>query len=811
MLQWTGGSRRKVATSRKSTHNRQKQYFEQRKRRQQAPEPENNSDARYKRVNYYEEPRSLDILSLINVETVTWQEYPNKNNVIGAPQVNSHISKLSPAVVLKKIISRYSNDSQAACPEATTVSQKLPEANVSKNVPTTHTISSDLDEVKPPVCLSKSLPTNADTVRNDKTQTGGLCNLFGETSVLDLLSDDGLRNTSGGGGSVPEPHVAFSVEGLGKIGMQTPAHSPRFQDRISYRDFPSPPKASRWIHTLGEHKSVNGDLGMEMYTMINDTKMSQDGQSPESLNVSSVMIDELENMKSTKSRKSCVSTDFFSNQFDEFDSNEKVTCSFADYQREKQFDVSFGVLHENFLDEMKYEEIWKKELFDANGYPSLSPKAKGTEVNPGHPFPENFRTGRSTDKNFGFSGDFCKPAHKPAPLASDFRNIPAEIVCSTINKNSTFETSIDPQAWSFTGKEEMHDNISLFSEESCSSTAVGEERSYDFESQSIGMEQSNINGWEWFRIPSKNIDKFSDADLGRVWQKKNLVGSQRYKKVQNQRSPKSVWEPEFISSFKEGYSSMKEASDPSSCRKTSTELDTLSFNCKLKPEDDLFNLPTPKAYLSVELNHRRSKSNFPADHGPFNFCGDELGQLSGFDFQKQKLGKHLMEIEGYFQRHAQCTSLPKEHSAAKAFRTVEKPENDISMEKKSLSSENSITAVSERPKDNCVDSEHSENETQLNVPKIGSPCEEVKDVPAQAESCIDLKKDHSKCSSPVSSQVPSRDFKNEKDGVERADFRSDGAGNKDASYQVMLESYVLQLLCVQKVLMDSSKKDIKKV
>ncbi|XP_039135816.1 uncharacterized protein LOC120273252 [Dioscorea cayenensis subsp. rotundata] len=199
MLQWTGGSRRKVTASRKSTHNRQKQYFEQRKRQQRAPGLDNDS-ARNKHANYYEEPRSLDIVSLINLETITWQGYPNQANAIGGPQMKCHSSKLSPAVALKKIINRYSHDSQEACPEATTLSpKKLPETNVSNIVSTANGVSLDYD---------------------------------GEVSVLDLLSDDRPRNDFGGG-SVPEPHVAFSVEGLGKIGMITPAHSPRFQDRLT--------------------------------------------------------------------------------------------------------------------------------------------------------------------------------------------------------------------------------------------------------------------------------------------------------------------------------------------------------------------------------------------------------------------------------------------------------------------------------------------------------------------------------------------------------------------------------------------------
>ncbi|KAL6516440.1 hypothetical protein OROGR_019745 [Orobanche gracilis] len=68
MLQWMGGSRRKVTTSRKSTHKRQKQYFEQRKQLQQrTTDLKSYDDGRRSCIG---NNRSLDILSLVNVSTV---------------------------------------------------------------------------------------------------------------------------------------------------------------------------------------------------------------------------------------------------------------------------------------------------------------------------------------------------------------------------------------------------------------------------------------------------------------------------------------------------------------------------------------------------------------------------------------------------------------------------------------------------------------------------------------------------------------------------------------------------------------------
>ncbi|XP_039135815.1 uncharacterized protein LOC120273251 [Dioscorea cayenensis subsp. rotundata] len=150
--------------------------------------------------------------------------------------------------------------------------------------------------------------------------------------------------------------------------------------------------------------------------------------------------------------------------------------------------LGFGLLDEKFHDQMNYD-AWKKKPFHADGCLSLFPEAKRTVVNPEDPFLDNFRTGTSIDKSFDFSGGF----QNSAPLTSDFRQLTAERVNSATNSSANFETTIDPHAWSFTGKEDLHDSFSLFSEESCSSTAVGEERSYEFESQSIGIGSRHSN------------------------------------------------------------------------------------------------------------------------------------------------------------------------------------------------------------------------------------------------------------------------------------------------------------------------------
>lgn len=52
-----------------------------------------------------------------------------------------------------------------------------------------------------------------------------------QLSVFDLLGDDGPYGNLEGS-PVYEAHVAFSVEGLGKVGTETPVHSPHQPHRV---------------------------------------------------------------------------------------------------------------------------------------------------------------------------------------------------------------------------------------------------------------------------------------------------------------------------------------------------------------------------------------------------------------------------------------------------------------------------------------------------------------------------------------------------------------------------------------------------
>uniref|UniRef100_A0A7C9EI01 Uncharacterized protein n=2 Tax=Opuntia streptacantha TaxID=393608 RepID=A0A7C9EI01_OPUST len=241
MLQWMGGSRRKVATSRKSTQKRQKQYFEQRKRQHQQYEAafvEHNVDASAT-CDHHRGGRSLDILSLLNVSNVTETRRALCDNAIHQPS----ISKNTPASLNH---------------EASTTGHGEP---ISARTPSSQHLRT---------MSSEGTWRNASNVR--KTESECLKNASSnQLSILDLIGDDGAT-TASEGNPAHEAHVAFSIEGLGDIGTKTPMQSPRRPGRRLSGDQSSFTKAFKKPHPFKNFNTMLDDLGMEEKRLVEETE-----------------------------------------------------------------------------------------------------------------------------------------------------------------------------------------------------------------------------------------------------------------------------------------------------------------------------------------------------------------------------------------------------------------------------------------------------------------------------------------------------------------------------------------------------------
>ncbi|TYI48924.1 hypothetical protein E1A91_D12G000400v1 [Gossypium mustelinum] len=102
MLQWMGGSRRKVTISRKSTHNRQRQYFEQRKQQEKTTGYEDHADETSIAGRHQKECRSLDILSLLNLSTFSavGKCYPSRSHCKSGPSTIKYQMPEDPAKII---------------------------------------------------------------------------------------------------------------------------------------------------------------------------------------------------------------------------------------------------------------------------------------------------------------------------------------------------------------------------------------------------------------------------------------------------------------------------------------------------------------------------------------------------------------------------------------------------------------------------------------------------------------------------------------------------------------------------------------
>ncbi|XP_065046004.1 LOW QUALITY PROTEIN: uncharacterized protein LOC103989894 [Musa acuminata AAA Group] len=666
MLQWMGGSRRKVNTSRKSMHNKQKHYFEQRKRQQQTTGLDNHIHDSSKRAHYPEEPRSLDILSFLNLATVAQQGY------------SSHNSCFQQEILLPDKCS----------------------AAITENASATQSLSNKVEGYKTSASSCKFSPISTHLKSEEKQE-----DIQDEVSVLDLLNDDN-KKIDCRGRVVPESHVAFSVGGLGNVGMETPAHSPRTQ----IRSFVSPLRMSKQVQNSANLRSMSYDLGIELSAAMCDTEKPIHGHSA-GVACKQKGTFEKENRTSMKFIDSCIYSDVLDDLSD---------C--------------FGSGNENFQE--CRNELWECKFF------------------------------------------------------------------LKLKIGSFMDSLFDLPSWSFSQKEDLRDIISSSSEESCSSTAVGKGKSYDILSHLTQLKESK-------KIHSDDLDISLVNLKGR---KKNHM-DELDMNIDVSSPVQRIPDPDCIFPFKEDFPSGKLASDSVfwfqkfdrkvKCYLITTYCLNLIFNL----------LAAPVLSPRTDFTRGRSKSNIPVDHESFydfNFENNISGELSGFAFRPQKPHAHTQMSEGCLpysfsagdsQHDTQLSDSMRQRNASKT--SGESEGISINLENKILS-EKSLYSLSERKNNNEAPSERLE----LNKRKASSCSSKAYDPPEEAEVPWKTKE--------VSEL---QTYINDKVSLDPSDIRNkeslkENLGSEvtlleafqvvsDMSYQVLLERYVLQLLCVQKVLLEA--------
>ncbi|PWA84416.1 hypothetical protein CTI12_AA158840 [Artemisia annua] len=439
---------------------RQKQYFEQRKRQQQLEEHSPSVSAPYTRS--HENNRSLDVLSLLNLSK-NGQDCTSR---FPEGRGNSHDEKKTP------------NYQSSHCPNTIRMETKnlCPSKHVEKRE--TRIASSPFEER---VCPQKSdflmplrLPSDFSSHgppdasrRNNAIDPMKMTTDYSELSVIDMLGDDGQTNSSKGN-FVHENHVSFSVEGLGKVEMTTPVHSPHPTRNMSY-GCSALPKHSKRSHTSRNLKFSLEDQFPEM----DDAAFGVDVQTDaSSLKLPTYFVEPRQNLK----QKTMVGEECFLHAAKNFSSNDDIYDLRVEQDRFKWHENS-RLLDENFLDDTRglSRKSWPYDLDS-----SMENQMRSRKYDkPDFSF-DSFQTPRNRASSkaacsFNMS-ELSSPYKHQREHCYDFMT--ADMTCyPTTRRNSDFSDMTHSSAWSSFATEDARDYPSFLSKDACTSPAVWREES----------------------------------------------------------------------------------------------------------------------------------------------------------------------------------------------------------------------------------------------------------------------------------------------------------------------------------------------
>ncbi|XP_059646660.1 uncharacterized protein LOC132293271 isoform X3 [Cornus florida] len=867
MLQWMGGSKRKVTTSRKSTQKRQKQYFEQRRRQlrqqQQTNGLESCSDVMNTCSQSQKNNRSLDILSLLNLSTVAEERnssfHSEMENLDGNGwTVNYHVANCSPPV------QRLQAD--RVTPASTT---EFKETRTPLIYQEEVACPKMLHRAGNPDCHNKALNGNVDKLDQRMTARKH------QHSILDLLGDDVPCNNSEGEN---EAHVAFSLEGLGKVESETPVQSPQQPGRIFSYGCSKPLNATRQALPSKNHNSILDDLEVEMDVIMQDIDMPCFRSSLEQPFFSRGITDSFsksikklsnKNKSSQLNGAGCGMNNFFGHEeilYNREDKNDNI------------LNAKSRFLDDDFLDESEYDSSWKNWPHQINGRSLDCLNFGKQEISDcafdgpyisniafDNPYRQKKRVSEEvTCRSNILASRATYSKHQMSENDFDFI-IPDGTWYSTVGKNCDGRDVTNKLAWSCL-MEDARDNMSMLSEESCSSSAVRGKASENPPSNSMTRQNSIRHGSD-LRSPTNKCGEkntyYKEAyrnNMDSPQQGEDINGPQKFRQISNSSRPAHYSHTNFQKEFgphdswlyEEGYNSVDIKSGLSSFCQTSDTKKRASSGCKLSSEDLFGAFPVPELHFNAQSPFGSSKHNISAECSP---CGSFFSEKHAFcqPFSPvnsnetpifSNIGSRLSKpnlspasnIEGGCQDsfHVSASHTEREFSNIPVQESVRKDwenkseiqptecrkfeqQKDICTGSNGLSSENRKQMDDVDFEENSSGCGEATDRTPEMTESIKATCcpvdaEETSSsvkIPDKCEANIDKKINRNVARTSLPCQNGCREIENS-----GPKGKVDGKGQNnsvDPSYPVMmLESYVLQLLCVQKVLKDASAQDISK-
>ncbi|KAK1398103.1 hypothetical protein POM88_007966 [Heracleum sosnowskyi] len=599
MLQWMGGSRRKVTASRKSTYKRQKQYFEQRKQHQQQESAwkDGSSDIINTCTQRPINSQSLDILSLQNLNTVA-QEHR----------------------------STCQNAEESLDGEVLTL-----DCRTTPELPKMHT--SEVASADPTKCRGESYQWKI--VEPERA----LLNFLGsdykylsasgkveqlemphdlQLSVLGLLGDDGPNNNLEGN-SPHEAHVAFSVEGLGKVEMRTPVHSPR----RPVRDFPygcSPSsRGTENAHSVKKFMSRQNDLAAEVmqdYMSEDDDILYHESKLPPRSMMDFFNYSEHEKVTGKGRLQIIDKGSYLKNGV----GNEYIFNN--EYENDNMWTERSALPEYDFLFKSKCHSSWKTGPYQTN---SNSPDYFNLENHVENDFAfqcASINTNRACTKGMG-TFEMFDPDTPCAKHKSDFTNSKGTWY-PDLGRTSFVRSVINQPAWSCFETEDERENFSFLSEDSCSCNSVWY-KADDSSPLDLLRKKMRAHGTEYC-CPVRKKDVKNKYSHGLHCTKQENLQHRDYIResgycpapttsFQKRKGPHKNWlfEDDVIGSRNSGLGSFCHTSGSEESQPSSFE----HWN------EDLYNVDSvPEIQVDAKLFPESSRGDFQAKHSPF--CMEKL-------------------------------------------------------------------------------------------------------------------------------------------------------------------------------------------
>ncbi|KAK9065989.1 hypothetical protein SSX86_015391 [Deinandra increscens subsp. villosa] len=653
MLQWMGGSRRKVTTSSKSTQKRQKQYFEQRRRQQQQQEHNSSGLESYtdKKVPYtqcHENNRSLDVLSLLNL---------SKNG--------------------QDCTSRFPEGRESSNGEHATANHQTVHCTKTIQAETKNPCPSEHDEIRETRIASKHLEetvypqVHPDASRRNSAKDPIKMTTEHKLSVIDMLGDD-EQNSSSRGNSVLEKHVAFSVEGLGKVEMETPIHSPEHPTTNLSYGWPAPSKNFK-----GSHSSKNLNCNMEeKYFELDDMSFGVDVP----IDASSLELPPyLEELCCNTKHSAFVREDCLPHDANHFLRNDELYDSRAEHDAFK-WDEKSSFLDHNSVDD-NCGLSWKNSScdFDSTMMNDIRSRNYGKSdflFEDIHVQKRRASAKADCPLREGYTGVSTSCKHQMEHGYDFMSCYPMRSRYSDISKMTNYS------AWPSFREQDTRDCLSFMSEDSCLSHSVWREETrkpaFKFtEGQKLRAHEAD------FRSPLNNFSKKKNTFTQESWHTKSGICSRMHNKIPDFSTPGDDW-------LFEGQCNMENKKPRYASMNTSETRMTSLFG----PLDSDFN---PKFYVDEKQS----------EHDAFGgnlFSGESINVKSG----------HQEPFDGFFDEGKDSSKMQFQESVSTGeTKSTTLPAISSTLQRNYSSSENGAPV-------NVLDSEetHDSDKSKVKTPEM---------------------------------------------------------------------------------------------